>query len=102
MDSSSAERERVIEALRALEPELREKGFESLFLFGSFGRGQVSAASDVDLFCDLSVSSRLGLAFYALRNRIAELVGRPVDLTTREALHPLIREEAVASAIRVF
>ncbi len=88
--------------LRALEPELRREGLTSLFLFGSFARGEERSDSDIDLFCDLSPSSKLGFGFYALADRIGHAVGRAVDLTTRDGLHRLIRDDVAREAIQVF
>ena len=92
----------TLNRLRALEPELRAKGLSSLYLFGSAARGEMRAESDVDLFCDLSSDTRLGFSFFALADRIGAELGRAVDLTTREALHPLIRDDVVRGAVRVF
>ncbi|HVV34152.1 MAG TPA: nucleotidyltransferase family protein [Vitreimonas sp.] len=88
--------------LRALEPELRREGIASLFVFGSFARGQERRDSDIDLFCDLSPESKLGFGFFGLGDRIAEAVGRPVDLMTRDGLHRLIRDDVAREAIQVF
>lgn len=92
----------TLDRLRALEPELRAEGLTSLFLFGSEARGEATAQSDVDLFCDLDPASRLGFAFFAMADRIAEALGRPVELTTRNGLHPLIRDHVVRDAVQVF
>ncbi|MBN8606143.1 MAG: nucleotidyltransferase domain-containing protein [Caulobacterales bacterium] len=92
----------ALSRLRALEPELKRNGIASLYLFGSLARGEETAESDVDLFCDLAPDSKLGFSFYALADRIAEVLGRRVELTTREALHPLIRNDVAQSAVRVF
>lgn len=93
---------RTLEKLRRLEPELRKQGVTSLFLFGSFARGEEHRHSDVDLFCDLAPDSKLGFGFFALADRIADAVGRSVDLTTRDGLHPLIREDVMREAVQVF
>jgi uncharacterized protein len=94
--------QRTIEKLRALEPELRSKGIASLYLFGSFARNEERSDSDVDLFCELEPASKLGFGFFTLAERLAEILGRPVDLTTRGGLHPLIREDVAREAVRVF
>jgi uncharacterized protein len=94
--------QRTLEQLRTLEPELRRQGIASLFLFGSVARDEERSDSDIDLFCDLDPSSKLGFGFFALAERLAEILGRPVDLTTRQGLHPLIREDVAREAIQVF
>jgi predicted nucleotidyltransferase len=37
-----------------------------------------------------------------LRELLAEVFGRPVDFTTRRALHPDLRDRIIPSAIKVF
>jgi predicted nucleotidyltransferase len=73
--------ERVIATLRAHGPELRQAGIRRLSLFGSVARGDDGADSDVDLAAALAPEAGIGLfALGALEQRLAELVGRKVDL----------------------
>ena len=73
--------EHVIATLRAHEAELRQAGIRRLSLFGSVARGEAEADSDVDLAAELDPDARIGLfALGALERRLAELVGRKVDL----------------------
>ena len=63
---------------------------QELFLFGSVGRGEERAASDVDLFFDHRPG--LGLEVVAIQERVREIVAGEVDVTTRKSLHPRLRE----------
>ena len=73
--------EQVLVTLRAHEAELRRSGIQSLSLFGSVARGDARIDSDVDLLAELDPDARIGLfALGALERRLAELVGRNVDL----------------------
>jgi predicted nucleotidyltransferase len=73
--------EQVIATLRAHEAELRQAGIRRLSLFGSVARGDAEADSDVDLAAELDQEAGIGLfALEALERRLAELVGRKVDL----------------------
>jgi len=73
--------EHVISTLRAHESELRNAGILRLSLFGSVARGDAGADSDVDLVAELDPQAGIGLfALGALERRLAELVGRKVDL----------------------
>jgi predicted nucleotidyltransferase len=92
-------RDQVVALLQAHEDELRARGVEALFLFGSVGRGE-RRARDVDLFFDHR--SGLGLEVVAIQERLREIVPGEVDVTTRRSLHPLLRERITASAVRVF
>ena len=73
--------EHVIAILRLHEAELRQAGIRRLSLFGSVARGDAEADSDVDLAAELDPEAHIGLfALGALERRLAELVGRKVDL----------------------
>jgi len=73
--------EQVIATLRAHEAELRQAGLRALSLFGSIARGETEADSDIDLAAEFDPAARMDLLqLSALERRIAELVGRPVDL----------------------
>jgi predicted nucleotidyltransferase len=71
----------VIAKLRAHQPELRQAGIRRLSLFGSVARGDAEPDSDVDLAAELDPKAGIGLfALEALERRLAELIGRNVDL----------------------
>ena len=73
--------EHVIATLRAHETELRGAGIRRLSLFGSVARNDANVDSDVDLAAELDPEARIGLfALGALERRLAELLGREVDL----------------------
>ena len=73
--------ERVIATLRAHEVELRQAGLRSLSLFGSVARGESETDSDIDLAAEFDPAARMDLLqLTALERRIAELLGRRVDL----------------------
>ena len=93
-------RDEVVAQLKAHEGELRAIGVLGLFLFGSVGRGEERAGSDVDLFFDHR--SGLGLEVVAIQERVREIIAGEVDVTTRRSLHPLLRERIIASAVRIF
>jgi len=73
-----------------------------LRLFGSTLRGEAGGASDIDLLVDYDPAARVGLfAFVRLQRRLSELLGRPVDLATPDALHPALRKRILREAVRV-
>jgi predicted nucleotidyltransferase len=84
--------EHVIATLRAHEAELHRAGIRHLSLFGSVARGDATVNSDVDLVVELDPEARIGLfALGALERRLAELVGRPVDLLPEPIEKPRLR-----------
>ncbi|MGH6912441.1 MAG: nucleotidyltransferase family protein [Geminicoccales bacterium] len=97
------ERERVLEVMRRHEGELRARGVTRLALFGSTARGDIEPESDVDLLIEVDAASRFGLfAFLDLKNDLAGLLGRPVDLAFPDAMRPRLREAVLRDVVEVF
>jgi predicted nucleotidyltransferase len=96
-------RAEALKKLRRQAGAIKALGATSLYLFGSTARNQASARSDVDLFVDYDPRGRFNaLDLVAAKRLLEESLGVEVDLTTREGLHPLIRKQVEAEAMRVF
>ena len=76
----------------------RRFGVARLDVFGSVARGEAGPGSDVDLLYELAQGRSLGWEIEDLSQDLADLFGRPVDLVSRRALHPLIRDQILADA----
>lgn len=93
----------AIDRLRALEPELRERGLASLFLFGSLARDEAETASDVDLLFERQPGRRLSLLdVIGIRHFLEDRLQTPVDLILRESIHPMLRGDIETDAVAVF
>lgn len=88
--------------LRQHAAEIRAHGVTGLYIFGSAARGEEGPRSDIDLFVDYDPDAFDFVHLVQLRDRLYRLLGRPADLTTREGLHPVLREQIEAEAIKVF
>jgi predicted nucleotidyltransferase len=78
------------EIARILETYCLEKGITHLKLFGSVARGEARQGSDVDLIATFDPARRPhGLAFFAVPDEMAALLGVPVDLLTRETVEAM-------------
>ena len=76
----------------------RRFGIARLDVFDSVARGENGPGSDVDLLYELAQGRALGWEIEDLSQDLADLFGRPVDLVSRKALHPLIRDQVLADA----
>jgi hypothetical protein len=93
----------VISTLREHEAELRAEGVLHLRVFGSVARGENSAVSDVDLLADFDRSRRLTLLTMSrLQNRLSDLLGAEVDLSSAEWMREPIRTRALDEAVLAF
>jgi predicted nucleotidyltransferase len=95
------DKEQVIAKLRAHEQELKGAGIVRLSLFGSVARGE--AGNDVDLMAEFDASKRLSLLdMVGLENRLADILGVPVDLAPAKMLKEPVRERAAREAVLAF
>jgi predicted nucleotidyltransferase len=77
----------------------RTHGVRELALFGSALREDFCAESDVDVLIDLAPDTRIGLVtLQRMREELAEIFGRPVDLITRSGLNRHIRSAILGEA----
>jgi predicted nucleotidyltransferase len=77
----------TLEEIKArITPVAEKYRLASVYLFGSYARGDATAASDVDLLVDLSGSIIRGLNFVLLYDDLKEVLGLPVDLVTMDSL----------------
>jgi hypothetical protein len=67
-------------------------------VFGSFGRGDASPGSHVDLLVEY-VPGNSGFAFVDFCDEVEALLERRVDVVTEKSLPPLIRDKVRRQAI---
>ena len=60
-------------------------------VFGSFARGEETPASDVDILVEFS--EPIGWEFIELKEYLEDILGRRVDLVTKNALKKQLRDE---------
>jgi uncharacterized protein len=94
-------KQETLERLRQHADAIRAFGARSLYLFGSTVRDEALPESDIDLFVDYD-DTFSAIELVRLRNYVREILGAEADVTTRDGLHPLIRDEVIASAEKVF
>jgi predicted nucleotidyltransferase len=93
----------AVRLLRSHASAIRAIGATSLYLFGSTARDEAGEASDLDLFIDYDEDGEFSaIELVRLKNYISDALKIDADVTTRDGLHPLIRDEIVAKAERVF
>ena len=92
-----------LEALKDLQAMLVARGVTGLSVFGSQIRGEAKDESDLDLIIDYDPESRFSLLdLVAVGRIIEEHMGVKADVMTRQGLHPLLKDNIEAEAIRVF
>jgi len=78
-------------------------GVTALYLFGSVAHNKAHAGSDIDLFLDYDPQSGFSLIeLVGIKQQLESLFSQPVDITTRDSLHPLLKADIEQSAVQVF
>jgi uncharacterized protein len=95
--------EEILARLRENEVALRARGVRHAALFGSCARGDGRPDSDIDIMVEVDPAAGIGIYEYvALKNYIANLFDRPVDVVNRDSLKPYVRPAAIADAVYAF
>jgi len=82
---------------------IKAMGATSLYLFGSTARNEVAVDSDLDLFLEYDPASRFSLVdLVGIKLFLEEALGIEADVTTRDGLHPMLKDKIERSAVRVF
>ena len=96
-------RTETIEELKARAAAIRAMGAISLYLFGSTAKNSAKVTSDLDLFIDYDSNSRFNaFDLVGIKLFLEKELTLPVDLTTRDGLHPMLKSDIEQSAMRVF
>jgi predicted nucleotidyltransferase len=95
-------RDEIIARIRKHADAIRAEGATELYLFGSAARDEMGEKSDIDVFVDYDPNSRFSLLnMSGIRLLIMDETGREVDITTRDSLHPRLKQRILAQAVRV-
>lgn len=76
-------------------PMLLPLGVTRVAVFGSVARGEDTSESDVDILVDLKDYGKrppIGLRWFQVEHDLGQVLGREVELVSRTALSPYIRE----------
>ena len=87
--------------LLAKQRDLAALGVRTLALFGSVARNEGSSKSDVDILVDFDAKKGL-FAFIDLKHYLEHLLKCKVDLVTKNALHPALKDSILHEAKNVF
>jgi len=87
--------------LETLKPLLSEQyGVETIGVFGSYTRGEQTKKSDIDILVTFAQDAKVGFfKFLELEEFLAKKLGVKVDLVTKDALKPYIKERILRETV---
>lgn len=83
-------RDEALRILKSHKQELTKFSVKSLAIFGSVARDEAGPESDVDVLVEFSKTPSFD-TYMELKFYLEDILGRSVDLATRDALKPRIR-----------
>jgi hypothetical protein len=75
-------------------------GAQNIRVFGSIARGEAKPDSDLDILIELAPGRSL-LDLIALKQDLEDLLGCQVDVVTKTAISPYIRQQVLSEAIPI-
>ena len=85
-------RQQVFARIGGRAADIRRLGVHRLGLFGSFGRDEATAGSDVDVLVHFHRGEKTYANLFALSELLKEILDREVEVVTPESLPEAIRE----------
>ena len=93
----------AISRLDAHSDTLKAMGSTELYMFGSTARDAASPTSDLDLFVEYDQKGRFNaFDLVGMKLLLEKVLSLPVDLTTRDGLHTMLKADIEQAAVRVF
>jgi uncharacterized protein len=100
MTGDSMNKQQLIETIQANRELLEEFSVKSISVFGSVARGEDRPESDIDILVEFDPDARIGFfAFARLQRRLSDILERPVDLVTPDALHKAMKSRILEEAV---
>lgn len=81
--------------------QLSQLGSRHLAIFGSTARNESTKTSDIDILVDFDTKKDL-FGFIDLKFFLEELLNCDVDLVSKQALHPALKERILSEAKQIF
>lgn len=84
-----------------IKPVIEKHGIKTVYLFGSYARGEANRNSDVDIYCDRGDVDTLW-KHSALQGELIEALGKDVDvITIGSQMHDYFRQQLEEDMIRI-
>jgi uncharacterized protein len=80
----------------------RKHHIRKLSFFGSILRDDFDNRSDIDMLVEFEPGHIPGLAFFGMQEELSEILGREVDLSTKNFLSRYFRDQVISEAQELY
>ncbi|CAN5415961.1 nucleotidyltransferase [soil metagenome] len=96
-------RAELVTKIKTQEQAIEAEGATALYVYGSRARDDQRPDSDLDVYVEYTPQSRFSLMSLAgIQVILTDTTGLQVSITTRDSLHPDIREAIESEAVKIF
>jgi predicted nucleotidyltransferase len=96
-------RNQLIAQLETCSEAIKAEGVTGLYLYGSRARGDNRPDSDLDVYVEYDPLTRFSLMHLAgIYNILSDKTGFEVSITTRDSLHPKLKDRIERESVRIF
>jgi uncharacterized protein len=96
-------RDEALAAIASRADALRARGAASAYLFGSTMRDDARSDSDLDIFIDVDPERKFSLVdLVGIELFLKDQLGVEIDVTTRDSLHPRLKDRIESAAVRAY
>ncbi len=89
--------------LEKLQAFCKKEGIAYMAVFGSVANGTDRSDSDIDFVVSFIEEGKVGLLhFIGIKNQLEDLLGRRVDLVSRNALNPKLKKTILSNLVEVY
>jgi len=82
---------------------LADFGVKKIGIFGSFAKGKQTSKSDIDILVEFDKNQKMGFfRFIELEDELKKMLKRKVDLVTKKALKPIMKQQVLEDVIYVW
>ena len=79
---------------------LADFGVKKIGVFGSFAKGKQTKKSDIDILVEFDKKQKMGFfRFIELEDELVKILKCKVDLVTKKALKPIMKQEVLKEVI---
>jgi predicted nucleotidyltransferase len=95
------DKHKILEQINSQNKILRDKyHVKTIGVFGSFARGDETENSDIDILVDFDLPIGF-FDFIRLENDLSKILGKKVDLITKKAIKPAVKDNILREVIYV-
>jgi uncharacterized protein len=96
------QKEKIIKILKDDKYTLKKMyGVNSVYLYGSFSRGDFNKSSDIDVLVDVSKKDKTYMKYFLLKDYLKKRFHKKVDVVYKDSVNPIVKFTSKKELIKI-